>query len=71
MRIALALTLAAATVATFAPAASATCMPLYDYVVVYGYACSPPGGPVTTYHCNRITNECHATTSGEGGGGWQ
>lgn len=70
MRLVLALAVAASAMATFAPAASATCMPHYDYGVIYSYSCSPPGGPVTTYTCNRITNECWSSTSG-GGGGWQ
>lgn len=69
MRILLALATAAAAVATFAPSASATCMPLYDYGVIYSYSCSPPGGPVTTTTCNRVTGHCWSTTSGEPGGG--
>ncbi|HEX8004196.1 MAG TPA: hypothetical protein VF519_16025 [Mycobacteriales bacterium] len=71
MRLVLALTMAAAAVATFAPAASATCMPLYDYGVIYSYTCSPPGGPATTTTCNRITGHCWSTTSGGGGEGGQ
>ena len=68
MRALLAAGIAAAAVASFAPSASATCMPHYDYVVFYSYSCSPPGGPVTTTTCNRITGHCWTTTSGGGGG---
>ena len=71
MRALLAAAVAAAALGTFAPAASATCMPLWDAVVLYSYSCTPPGGPVTTYTCNRVTNECWSQTSGEDPGGGQ
>jgi len=67
MRALLAAGLAAVALLGYAPAAEATCMPLWDGVVFYSYTCSPPGGPATTYYCNRVTNECWAVTSGDGG----
>lgn len=69
MRLALALSAAAVAAVGLATPASATCMPLWDYGVVYSYTCSPPGGPATTYICNRVTHECWSSTSGGGPGG--
>lgn len=67
MRALLGLAVAAAAVATLAPAANATCMPLWDTVLFYSYTCSPPGGPATTTTCFRPTGHCWSHT-GEGGG---
>lgn len=67
MRIALALTAAAAAAVTLAPPAQATCMPLWDTVLFYSYTCSPPGGPATTTTCFRPTGHCWSQTSGGGG----
>lgn len=58
MRLTLALAVAAAAVAGLAPAAHATCMPLWDRGDFYAYSCSAPGGPVRTTICHRPTDVC-------------
>ena len=67
MRVFLATAVAAVAMTGLAPAAHATCMPLWDAVLFYSYTCSPPGGPATTYTCFRPTGECWSQTSGGGG----
>ena len=69
MRAFLASAVAAVAITGLAPAANATCMPLWDAVLFYSYSCAAPGEPSTTYTCFRPTGECWSQSSG--GGGWQ
>ena len=58
MRLTLAFATAAAAVASFAPSAGATCMPLWDRGAFYAYTCSAPGRTPSTTICHRPTGTC-------------
>ncbi|HEV2891241.1 MAG TPA: hypothetical protein VGX28_12775 [Frankiaceae bacterium] len=69
MRIALALTVAAAAVAALAPSASATCFTREDGLGFRYTYCSAPGGPASTTICFRDVQPCVTYSSGGGPGG--